>query len=76
MILLFLTLTALAEDPEPTIIYKKKTEIDFEAVDVEGNLKKPQGSLISERKEIFFNPLVQIREHWSAEMTQSINDIQ
>tara|TARA_B100000282_G_C31489300_1_gene379550 strand:- start:180 stop:410 length:231 start_codon:yes stop_codon:yes gene_type:complete len=76
MNLLFLALTALAGEPEPIIIYKEKTEIDFEALDIEGKLKKPQGAIISERREIFFNPLVQIRENWSYEMTQSINDIQ
>ena len=45
MILLILSITVSAEAPK--IIYKEKTEIDFEAVDIEGITKKPQGSLIS-----------------------------
>ena len=73
MILLILSLFAVAE--EPRVIYKEKTEIDFEAVDVEGTLKKPTGALISERKDIIFNPLVQIRTEWNLEMTESINEI-
>ena len=74
MFLLILSLFAQAE--EPTVVYKEKTEIDFEALDIEGSLKKPVGVLLSERKEIIFNPLVKIREEWISEMNESINDIQ
>ena len=58
------------------VIYKEKTEIDFEAVDVEGQLKKPQGVLSMERVKANFNPLVQMRENFTMEMENSINDIQ
>jgi hypothetical protein len=74
MFLLILSLTSYAE--EPTVVYKKETEIDFEAVDIEGNLKKPQGTLISENDRAIFNPLIQIRTNWNVEMTRSLNDIQ
>ena len=58
------------------VVYKDKTEIDFEAVDVEGQLKKPQGQITMERIKANFSPLVQLRENFSMEMTQSVNDIQ
>jgi len=74
MILLILTLFSYAD--EPKVIYKKETEIDFEAVDIEGVTKKPQGALVMENLRATFNPLVNIREHWNKEMTDSINDIQ
>jgi len=74
MFLLILSLTSHAE--EPTVVYKKETEIDFEAVDIEGSLKKPQGTLISESDRAIFNPLIQIRTNWNVEMTRSIDDIQ
>tara|TARA_Y100001973_G_C5022686_1_gene243979 strand:- start:289 stop:513 length:225 start_codon:yes stop_codon:yes gene_type:complete len=73
MIILFLTLFAHAD--EPTIVYKEKTEIDFEAVDIEGQLKKPQGTLIAERKNIIFNPLINIREEWNQEMINSLDQV-
>ena len=38
MILLILSLFALAE--EPKIVFKERTEIDFEAVDINGTNKK------------------------------------
>lgn len=74
MILLIFNLFAYAE--EPKVVYKEKTEIDFEAVDIEGTTKKPRQALIMETTRAMFNPLVQIRENWSYEMTESINDIQ
>lgn len=65
-----------AEAQAQDVIYKEKTEIDFEAVDVEGQLKKPQGVLSMERVKANFNPLVQMRENFTLEMENSINDIQ
>ena len=74
MILLIFATLSLAD--EPKVVYKEKTEIDFEAVDIEGTTKKPRQALIMENSRALFNPLVNIRENWSYEMTQSINDIQ
>ena len=51
MILLLLMTTALAEEPTPIIVYKQETEIDFEAIDIEGQLVKPEGTLVQERQE-------------------------
>jgi len=65
---------AFAQD-EPQVIYKDKTEIDFEAVDIEGQLKKPQGQLLLERAKADFNPMIELREDFNLEMTQSVNDI-
>lgn len=73
MFLLILTTLSMAED---NVVYKKRTEIDFEAVDVEGQIKKPPGALLQEKNRALFNPLVHIRETFTSEMTQSINEIQ
>jgi len=74
MILLILSLFSQAE--EPKIIYKKETEIDFEAVDVEGTFKKPVGSLLSEHQGAIFNPLVKVRLEWNQEMMNSVHQIE
>lgn len=74
---LLLTLLILAQETEePIIIYKKKTEIDFEALELEGELVKPQGNLILERKRANFNPLIRLKEDFNTEIKQSIGDIQ
>ena len=80
MILLLLTSLSIADDNLPVlerdIVYKQKTEIDFESLEIEGHLKKPHGSLVSEQQRAIFNPLIQVREEWNKEMMDSVNQIQ
>tara|TARA_A100001011_G_C14235371_1_gene810751 strand:- start:716 stop:943 length:228 start_codon:yes stop_codon:yes gene_type:complete len=73
--ILFLAALSTAKADEPQVIYKDKTEIDFEAVELEGQLKKPHGEMIVERIKAEFNPLVPIREDFLKEMTQSLNEV-
>jgi hypothetical protein len=65
--------TALAQDDEVT--YKERTEIDFEGVEVAGELVKPQGALLLERKRASFNPLIKLRTDFNPEMSQSVNNV-
>jgi len=55
--------------------YQKETEIDFDAIDIVGEMVKPQGSLIAERSSATFNPLIELRTDWNVEMSQSVNHI-
>ena len=79
LLLLALTLptgAAMAQDEEGAdrkIVYKTKTEIDFEALDVAGELVKPQGALLLDRKKGSFNPLIKLRSDFNDEMDQSVN---
>ncbi len=75
----FIAATVLAapafaqEDPE--VIYQERTEIDFEEVDVSGELVKPQGQLLLERRRASFNPLITLRTEFNNEMRESIDDV-
>ena len=82
MIALLLALPALAQDEAPAgddagrqIKYKERTEIDFEGVDVTGELVKPQGQLLLDRRKANFNPLIKLREDWNEEMKASVDEI-
>lgn len=76
---LTLSTPALAQDEEGDssrkIQYKARTEIDFEGVDVSGELVKPAGALLLERKRASFNPLIKLRQDFNEEMDQSVNQI-
>ncbi|MCB9686491.1 MAG: hypothetical protein H6738_08690 [Alphaproteobacteria bacterium] len=63
------------DDAGRQIKYKERTEIDFEGVDVTGELVKPQGSLLLDRRKASFNPLIKLREEWDKEMLQSVDEI-
>jgi hypothetical protein len=68
--------TTTSADDDPIVKYKKETIIDFEALELEGELVKPQGNLILERKKANFNPLIKLRKDFTAEINQSVGDIQ
>jgi len=70
-----LLIATLSRAEEVQIVYKQKTEIDFEGVDVEGQLVKPEGQLITEREIAQFNPLIKLRYNFNEEMSQSVNEI-
>ena len=74
--MLFISL-ATAEDKEvqPQVVYKERTEIDFEGVEVEGQMIKPLGTVVTDRHVAIFNPLIQLRMNFQPEMTQSVNDV-
>jgi hypothetical protein len=86
MFILLFSLLAHAEDPdpfggkdpfaeEPKVVYKQKTEIDFEALEIEGLLVKPQGTIILERRSAAFNPLIKLRTDFNYEMQMSVEEI-
>lgn len=71
---------SFAQDEEPTegtqkVKFKERTEIDFETVDVSGELVKPQGSLLLDRRRASFNPLIRLREDFNDEMKASVDEV-
>ena len=57
------------------VIYKERTEIDFEGVEVAGELVKPQGALLLDRKRANFNPLIKLRTDFDEEMEKSVDEV-
>jgi hypothetical protein len=71
---------AFAQDDEESgdgkkVQYKAKTEIDFEGLDVSGELVKPAGSVVAETKRAAFNPLIRLRTDFAQEMVESVDEI-
>jgi len=75
---LLVTGSAWAQDTDEDgrqIKYKDRTEIDFEGVDVTGELVKPQGQLLIDRRKATFNPLIRLRENFNDEMKRSVDEV-
>jgi hypothetical protein len=76
---LMITTSAFAQDVDKSssrsVKYKERTVIDFEGVDVTGELVKPQGQLLLDRKKANFNPLIRLRADFNEEMKQSIDEV-
>lgn len=65
---------ALAQGGD-TIAYKKRTVIDFTDVTIEGELTKPEGSYIVNRKFSKFSSLIKLRENYVFELLSSASDL-
>jgi len=71
-LLFLLSSVAYANDEkEPKVIYKQ----NFEGVEVDGTLVKPQGSLLLERKHAKFNPMIKLRTDFDDMMEDSVKEI-
>lgn len=76
MIFYFIISLALGqEEGDRKVQYQRETEIDFEALDIEGQMIKPQGSLILDRSRASFNPLIKLRTDFNPEISRSVTEI-
>jgi len=67
--------TASSQQDDTNVRYKKKTEIDFEDVTVEGALKVPHGSYLLEKRQSRFNPLIRLKENFNKEILDSVQQV-
>lgn len=58
---------------EDRTVYNKKTVIDFSDVNIEGELSKPEGSYIKNRKKTRFRNLIELRGNFRPELRNSVN---
>lgn len=57
------------------LVYKKKTVIDFSDVTIEGELTKPEGSYLVNRKKTKFKNLIQVRGDFKDELQKSMHHL-
>ena len=61
--------------PEDLLKPLKLQRIDFEDLEIEGQLVKPQGALLIDRKRATFNPLIKLRTDFNPEISTSVNEV-
>jgi hypothetical protein len=76
---LFFGGVALAEDKviheEDKTIFKKKTVVDFNDVTLEGDLTKPEGSYLVDKKKARFSSLIKLRADFMPELQKSVDNL-
>lgn len=60
-------------EEEDKVVFNKKTVIDFSDVDIEGELTKPEGSYIKNRKKTRFRNLIELRGNFRPELRRSVS---
>jgi len=61
--------------PGDKVVYKKKTIIDFSNVNIEGELRKPEGGFYGSRKKTRFGKLIQTRPNFVPEILSSTDNL-
>jgi hypothetical protein len=86
MIAVLWSLPALAADPQPKpepkivqepdkVVVRKRTVIDFNDVQVEGELTKPEGSYLLNRNKTRFQSLIRLRDNFNPELQKSADNL-
>jgi hypothetical protein len=60
---------------EDRVVYKKKTVVDFGDVTLEGELTKPEGSYLLNRKRTKFSSLIRMRDNFLPELQKSVDNL-
>jgi len=60
---------------ESKTVYKKETIIDFSEFYIAGELMRPDGAYVKNRKKTKFNSLIELRSHFRPELLRSVNDL-
>jgi hypothetical protein len=66
--------TKVIQEADRTV-FRKKTVIDFTDVAVEGELTKPEGSYVLNRKKTRFNTLIKVRDNFVPELQKSVDNL-
>ena len=64
----------VVEEGDKTV-FNKKTVIDFSDVSIEGELTKPEGSYIKNRKKTRFRNLIELRGNFRPELKRSVSSL-
>ena len=62
-------------DEGDRVEYQKSTVIDFSDVSIEGELTKPEGSYIKNRKKTRFRNLIELRGNFRPELRRSVSNL-
>lgn len=57
---------------EDKVVYKKQTELDFSDVMVAGELIKPNGAYVKNRRKTSFQALIELRANFRPELAQTL----
>ena len=64
-----------AEEGAEEVLYKKTTIIDFSDVTITGELTKPEGSYMMNKKNANFNLLIRVRDNFLPEMIKTVDNL-
>ena len=55
--------------------FKDKTEINFDAANIDGQVKNPFGTMVTDRDQDFNKGFIKLRYHWHDQMIMSVSGL-
>lgn len=68
------TKTRVVQEADKTV-YRKKSVVDFSEVNVEGDLTKPEGSYVINRRKTGFDSRIRLRADFTPELQKSVDHL-
>lgn len=66
--------TRVVQEADKTV-YRKKSVVDFSEVSVEGDLTKPEGSYVINRRKTGFDSRIKVRADFTPELQKSVDHL-
>ncbi len=60
---------------EDRVVVRKKAVVDFTDVTVDGELTRPEGSYVLNKKRTRFNSLIKVRDNFVPELQKSVDNL-
>jgi ribosomal protein L36 len=57
------------------VVVRKKTVVDFTDVTVDGELTRPEGSYVLNKKKTRFKSLIKVRDNFNPELQKSVDNL-
>lgn len=60
---------------EDRVVVRKRSVVDFTDVTIDGELSKPEGSFVLNKKRTRFDSLIKVRQNFVPELQKSVDDL-
>ncbi len=71
--ILFTSSTVFAQKK---VKYRKTQEVNFEGVDVDGNVRSPDGAYLVQKRGVEFLPMYKVRQHFDESIKESMEYVE
>ena len=72
IMLLALAFPAVAEESKKKVAYRKTQNVDFDAADIDGQVRSPDGAYLLQKRGVQFMPLYKVNNQFEKNILESV----
>ncbi|MCB0385415.1 MAG: hypothetical protein KDD43_08485 [Bdellovibrionales bacterium] len=73
LVLVFLVCSIAQAEPKKKPVYRKTQEVSFDATDIDGVVRSPDGAYLLQKRGVKFMPLYKVQKHFDDEIKNSVD---